>query len=183
MSSLKEARSRMAGAMEALSREFATVRTGKATPTLLDSVWVEAYDARMPLNQLATVQAPDGSLLVVQPFDKSLLGDIERGIQVADLGLNPSNDGSVIRIPIPPLTEERRRDFVKVLHRMAEDARVSVRHARKVARDEVQQAMKDSEVGEDDGRRQLDEIDALTQEFTSKIDELLKRKEHEVMAI
>ena len=134
MSSLKEARSRMEDALEALRREFATVRTGKATPALLDTVRVEAYNAKMPLNQLATVQAPDGSLLVVQPFDKSLLGEIERGIQMADLGLNPSNDGSVIRIPVPPLTEERRREFVKVLHKMAEDARVSARHARKVAR-------------------------------------------------
>lgn len=183
MSSLKEARSRMMDALEALRRDFATVRTGKAAPSLLDTVRVEAYGGKMPLNQVATVQAPDGSLLVVQPFDKSLLGEIERGIQMADLGLNPGNDGSVIRIPIPPLTEERRREFVKVLNKMAEDARVSARHARKVARDEVQQALKDHEIGEDDGRRQLDEIDGLTHEFTDKIDELLKRKEHEVMAI
>lgn len=183
MSSLNEGRVRMADALEALRRDFATVRTGKAAPALLDSVWVEAYGGRMPLNQVAAVHAPDGSLLVVQPFDKSLIGDIERGIQIADLGLNPSNDGSVIRIPVPPLTEERRREFVKVLNKMAEDARVSVRHARKGARDEVQQALKDHGVGEDDARRQLDEIDELTHEFTAKIDELLKRKEHEVMAI
>ncbi|MEK9502220.1 ribosome recycling factor [Gaopeijia maritima] len=183
MSSLKEARSRMTDALEALRREFATVRTGKASPALLDTVRVEAYGSKMPLNQVASIQTPDGSLLVVQPFDKSLLGEIEKGIQMADLGLNPSNDGTLIRIPIPPLTEERRKEFVKVLHKMAEDARVSVRHARKGARDEVQQALKDHEIGEDDGHRQLDEIDKVTHEFTDKIDELLKRKEHEVMAI
>lgn len=183
MSSLKEARSRMSDALEALRRDFATVRTGKATPTLLDTVRVEAYGSKMPLNQVASIQAPDGSMLVVQPFDKSLLGEIEKGIQMADLGLNPSNDGSLIRLPIPPLTEERRKEFAKLLHKMAEDARVSVRHARKGARDEVQQALKDHEVGEDDGHRQLDEIDKVTHEFTDKIDELLKRKEHEVMAI
>ncbi|WP_405274546.1 ribosome recycling factor [Gaopeijia maritima] len=173
----------MTDALEALRREFATVRTGKASPALLDTVRVEAYGSKMPLNQVASIQTPDGSLLVVQPFDKSLLGEIEKGIQMADLGLNPSNDGTLIRIPIPPLTEERRKEFVKVLHKMAEDARVSVRHARKGARDEVQQALKDHEIGEDDGHRQLDEIDKVTHEFTDKIDELLKRKEHEVMAI
>lgn len=183
MSSLMEARSRMSDAMEALRRDFTTVRTGKATPAILDTVRVEAYGSKMPLNQVASIHTPEGSLLVIQPFDKSLLGEIEKGIQIADLGLNPSNDGTLIRVPVPPLTEERRKEFVKLLHKMAEDARVSVRHARKGARDEVQQAMKDHEVGEDDGHRQLDEVEKITQEFTDKIDELLKRKEHEVMAI
>lgn len=183
MPSLKEARSRMSDAIDALRREFATVRTGKATPALLDTVKVEAYGSKMPLNQVASVHTPDATLLVVQPFDKSLLGEIEKGIQVADLGLNPSNDGNVVRVPIPPLTEERRKEFVKLLHKMAEEAKVSVRHARKTARDDIQQRMKDHEVGEDDGHRQLDEVEKVTHEFTDQIDELLKRKEHEVMAI
>lgn len=183
MSSLKEARTRMSDAIEALRREFATVRTGKASPALLDTVKVEAYGSKMPLNQVASVHTPDATLLVVQPFDKSLLGDIEKGIQMADLGLNPGNDGNVIRVPIPPLTEERRREYAKLLHKMAEEARVSVRHGRKMARDEIQQQMKDHEVGEDEGHRQLDEVDKLTHEFTDEIDELLKRKEHEVMSL
>lgn len=183
MPSLKEARSRMSDAIEALRREFATVRTGKASPALLDTVRVEAYGGKMPLNQVASVHTPDATLLVVQPFDKSLLGEIEKGIQMADLGLNPGNDGNVVRVPIPPLTEERRKEFAKLLHKMAEEAKVSVRHARKVARDEIQKRIKDHEVGEDDGHRQLDEVEKITHEFTDQIDELLKRKEHEVMEI
>ena len=183
MPSLKEARSRMTDAVDALRREFATVRTGKATPALLDTVKVEAYGAKMPLNQVASVHTPDATLLMVQPFDKSLLGDIEKGIQMADLGLNPSNDGNVIRVPIPPLTEERRKEFAKLLHKMAEEARVSVRHARKMARDGIQQRMKDHEIGEDDGHRELDQVEKVTHDFTDQIDELLKRKEQEVMAI
>lgn len=183
MPSLKEARSRMESALDALRREFATVRTGKATPALLDTVRVEAYGSKMPLNQVASVHTPDASLLMVQPFDKTLLAEIERGIQMADLGLNPSNDGNVIRVPIPALTEERRKEYAKLLHKMAEEARVSVRHARKVARDEVQGLMKEHELGEDAGHRQLDEIEKVTHAFTEQIDDLLSRKETEVMAI
>jgi ribosome recycling factor len=183
MPSLEEAKNRMDDALEAMRREFATVRTGKATPALLDTVRVDAYGAKMPLNQVATVHAPEPSLLVVQPFDKTLLSEIERGIQMADLGLNPSNDGNIIRIPVPALTEERRKEFARMLHKMAEDGRISLRHARKVARDDIQARMKDHEVGEDDGHRQLDEVDRLTQEFTTRIDELLQRKEQEVMAV
>jgi ribosome recycling factor len=149
----------------------------------LDTVKVEAYGGKMPLNQVASVHTPDATLLVVQPFDKSLLGEIEKGIQMADLGLNPGNDGNVIRVPIPPLTEERRKEFAKLLHKMAEEARVSVRHARKLARDGIQQRIKDHDIGEDDGRRELEQVETVTHEFTDEIDELLKRKEQEVMAI
>ena len=180
---LNEARSRMDAALDALRREFASVRTGKATPALLDTVRVDAYGSKMPLNQVATVHTPDASLLMVQPFDKTLLAEIERGIQMADLGLNPSNDGNVIRVPIPALTEERRKEYAKLLHKMAEEARVSIRHARKMARDEVQGLIKEHEVGEDDGHRQLDEIEKLTHQYTEQIDDLLSRKETEVMAI
>ncbi len=183
MPSLKEARSRMDAALDALRREFATVRTGKATPALLDTVRVDAYGSKMPLNQVATVHTPDASLLMVQPFDKTLLAEIERGIQMADLGLNPSNDGNVIRVPIPALTEERRKEYAKLLHKMAEEARVSIRHARKIARDEVQGLIKAHEVGEDDGHRKLDEIEKVTHQYTEQIDDLLSRKETEVMAI
>jgi ribosome recycling factor len=120
---------------------------------------------------------------VVQPFDKTLMGDVEKAIQSADLGLNPANDGNIIRIPIPPLNEERRREFVKLLHKMAEEGKVSIRHARHSARDDIQTRMKEHEIGEDDGHRQLDEVEKLTHEFTDKIDDLLKNKEAEVMAI
>ena len=183
MSSLQEARSRMEDALDAVRREFGTVRTGKATPALLDTVRVDAYGAKMPLNQVATVHTPEPSRLVVQPFDKSLLQDVEKAIQSADLGLNPGNDGNIIRIPVPPLNEERRREFVKVLHKMAEDGRVSIRHARHAVRDEIQKQVKEHELGEDDGHRQLEQVEKMTHEFTEKIDELLKAKEEEVMAI
>lgn len=183
MSSLTEAKSRMDDALEAMRREFATVRTGKATPALLDTVRVDAYGSKMPINQVATVNTPEPAMLVVQPFDKSLLPEIEKAIQMADLGLNPANDGNIIRIPIPPLNEERRKEFVKVLHKMAEEGKVSVRHARKSARDGIQQRIKDHEVSEDDGHRELDEVDRMTQDFTVRIDELLKKKEQEVLAI
>lgn len=183
MPSLSEARSKMEDAIEAMRREFATVRTGKASPALLDTVRVDAYGSKMPLNQVATVHTPESSMIVVQPFDKSLLGEIERGIQMSDLGLNPSNDGNIIRIPIPPLTEERRREFAKVLHKMAEEGRVSVRHARKAARDSIQDLVKAHEIGEDDGHRQLDDVEKLTQKFTDQIDSMLKSKEEEVLAI
>jgi len=183
MPSLKEARERMQAALEAMQREFATVRTGKATPALLDTVRVDAYGGKMPLNQVATVHTPEPSLLVVQPFDKSLMSAVEKAIQSADLGLNPSNDGNIIRIPIPPLNEERRREFAKLLHKMAEEGKVSIRHARHSARDEIQKRIKDHELGEDDGHRELDEVEKITQEYTEKIDALLKHKEAEVMAI
>ncbi len=183
MPSLKEAERAMKDAVEAMRREFATVRTGKATPSLLDTVRVEAYGTQMPLNQVATVSSPDPSLLVVQPFDPSLIGPIEKGILKSDLGLNPSNDGSVIRVPIPPLNEERRREYVKLLHKITEEGRVSIRHARHRARDSIQALMRDKEIGEDEGHRQLDEVDRLTRDYNQAIDDLLKKKEEEVMSI
>lgn len=181
--SLEQARSRMEEALEAVRREFASVRTGKATPALLDTVRVDAYGSKMPLNQVATVNTPEPSLLVVQPFDKTLLPDIERAIMTADLGLNPANDGNIIRIPVPPLNEERRREYVKLLHKMAEECRVSLRHARKVANDEIKHAIKEHELGEDEGHRQLEEVQQLTDGHATRIDDLLARKEKEVMAI
>ncbi len=183
MPTVREAEQAMKDALEATRREFASVRTGKATPTLLDTVRVEAYGTQMPLNQVATVNAPDPTLLVVQPFDQSLIGAIEKGILTADLGFNPSNDGNVIRVPIPPLNEERRREYVKILHKMAEEGRVSLRHARHKARDTIQTQVKEHDLGEDEGRRQLEEVDRLTQEHTQAIDDLLQHKEEEVMSI
>jgi len=183
MPSTKLARDRMDAALEAMRREFATVRTGKATPALLDTVRVAAYGSKMPLNQVASINTPEPSLLVVQPFDRSLMGEVEKAIQSAGLGLNPSNDGGVIRVPIPPLNEERRREFVRLLHKMAEEGRVSIRHARREANDQVKALLKENEISEDEGRRQMDEIQRLTDDHIRKVDELLGAKEQEVLAI
>ena len=183
MLSYNQAKKHMEDALDAIKREFATVRTGKATPSLLDTVRVEAYGGKMPLNQVATVSTPEPSLIMVQPFDQSLMADIEKGIRSADLGFNPSNDGNVIRVPVPPLNEERRQEFVRLLHKMAEEGKVSIRHARHEARDQVKNRMKDHEVGEDEGRRELDKVQELTDEYIGKIDELLKHKEHEVLQV
>ncbi len=180
---LEAAKKRMDDALDAVRREFNTVRTGKATPALLDTVRVDAYGSKMPLNQVASVSTPEPSLLVVQPFDKSIMEDVERAIMQADLGLNPANDGTLIRVPIPSLNEERRKEYVKLLHKMAEDGKISIRHARRETREEIHQLVKDHEIGEDDGRRREDELERLTHEYTERIDELLKKKEEEVMAI
>jgi ribosome recycling factor len=183
MTTVEDAKRRMEEALDAMRREFASVRTGKATPALLDTVRVDAYGSKMPINQVATVHAPEPSLLVVQLFDKSLLGAVEKAIQSADLGLNPGNDGNVIRVPIPPLNEERRKEYVKLLHKMAEEGRVSIRHARRIVRDELHKRVKDHEIGEDEGHRREDALEKLTQQYTEKIDELLKHKEEEVLAL
>ncbi len=183
MPSLDKARQRMESALEALRREFASVRTGKASPALLDSVRVEAYGSKVPLNQVGTVAAPEPRLLTITPWDKSLLKEIDRGLRESDLGLNPSNDGSIIRVPIPALTEERRREFVKHLHKMAEEARVAVRQARKDANDEVKGSQKKEGLSEDDVRREQDKVQKLTDQYIGKVEEVLKHKEAEVMEV
>ena len=183
MTTVADARKRMDAALDAMRREFASVRTGKATPALLDTIRVEAYGSQMPINQVATVSTPEASLLVVQPFDKTLLADIERAIMASDIGLNPANDGNIIRIPIPPLSEERRKEYAKLLHKIVEEGRVSIRHARRVVRDELHKLTKDHELGEDESRRREEELEKVTHEYGDKIEELLKHKEAEVMAI
>ncbi len=183
MPSLQNARQRMDGAIEALRREFAGVRTGKASPALLDSIRVEAYGSMVPLNQVGTVSAPEPRLLTIQPWDRSVIKDVERALRESDLGLNPSNDGNLIRIPIPALTEERRREYARMLHRFAEEARVAVRHVRKEANDEVKHRQKDESLSEDDVRREQAEVQKLTDSYIQRIDELLKHKEAEVMEV
>ena len=178
-----EVRQQMENAIEAIRRDFSTVRTGKASPALLDMVRVDAYGSKMPLNQLATVSAPEPRLLLVQPWDKSLMEDIEKAIRSAELGLNPSNDGVVIRVPIPALTEERRKEMVRVLHKLAEEGRIAIRHARHEGNKHIKQREHDHEIGEDDARRQMDEIQQLTDDHIAKIDHLLKSKEEEVMEV
>jgi ribosome recycling factor len=183
MPTVKEADQAMKAAVEATRREFSTVRTGKATPILLDSVRVDAYGSQMPLNQVATVSTPEPTLLIVQPFDQTLIGAIEKAILTANLGLNPGNDGNVIRVPVPPLNEERRREYVKLLHKMAEEGKVSIRHSRHKGRENLQKLIKDHEIGEDDGRRQMDELEKLTHDSNQAIDDLMNKKEEEVMSI
>lgn len=169
--------------VEAVRNEFATIRTGKAAPSLLDLVKVDAYGSTMPLNQMATVSAPEPRLLVVQPYDPSQIGTIEKAILASDLGLTPSNDGKVIRLPIPPLTEERRKELVRVLHKVAEEGRVAVRNIRHEANKKIQQREKDGEIGQDVMHRMLDEIQKVTDGHVEQIDQVLERKEKEVMEV
>jgi ribosome recycling factor len=183
MLSVNEARTQMEKAVEAMRREFTSVRTGKATPALLDTVRVDAYGSKVPINQVGTVGAPEPRLLVIQPWDKSLLKAIETGITNADLGLNPSNDGNVIRVPIPQLTEERRKDMVKLLHKLAEEGRVAIRHARQEANKDIKKKQSTHEISEDDAHRQMEQVQKLTDEYIAKIDQLLKGKEQEVMEV
>ncbi|HPC10617.1 MAG TPA: ribosome recycling factor [candidate division Zixibacteria bacterium] len=179
----KDAHDRMHKTIETLKREFGTVRTGKASPHLLDTVTVEAYGTQMPLNQVATVTAPEPRLLVVTPFDKSTVGNVVKGIQAADLGFNPMVDGQIIRVPIPALNEERRRTLVKQCKHLAEEARVAVRNIRRDANEYLKQAEKDSKISEDEMRKSLDKVQKLTDEHIKEIDSLLTVKEKEVMEV
>ena len=180
---LNEASTQMDRNLEAVSREFSGVRTGKASPALLESVQVSAYGSMMPLKQTATITAPEPALLVVQPWDTTLVNAVAKGIMSADLGLNPSVDGNLIRVSIPPLNEERRKEMVKLLHRMAEEGRIAVRHARQKAKHEIEGQKKDGEISEDQMHRQLDALQKLTDEHIERIDKLLARKEEEVMEV
>lgn len=173
----------MENAIDALRREFSSVRTGKATPALLDTVRVEAYGSHVPLNQVATVSAPEPRMLVVQPWDRAMIGPVEKALQTSDLGLNPSNDGKVVRVPIPALTEERRREYVRLLHKMTEEGRIAVRQARKDANDETKKRQKDGELSEDEARREQDEVQKLTDRYIAQLEEVLKHKEAEVLEV
>jgi len=177
---VKQARQAMDKAVEAVKREFATVRTGKATTALLDLVRVEAYGNEMPLNQVASVAAPEPKLLTVQPWDKSLLKAVEKAILASDLGLTPSNDGNLIRIPLPPLTEERRRELVKVVHKFAEEGRVAVRHARTEAISRIKKA---EHVSDDEKKHTEKDVQKLHDERLKLVDEAVKTKEAEIMEV
>jgi ribosome recycling factor len=183
MPSIGQARAHMDKALDAMRREFSTVRTGKASPALLDTVRVDAYGSKMALNQVATVSAPEPRLLIVQPFDKSLAGAVEKAIKSSELGLNPSNDGGILRVPVPTLTEERRRDMVRMLHKLAEEGRVAVRHARQEANKDIKRRQNEHEIAEDDARRETDEVQKLTDDYIRKIEQLIKAKEAEVMEV
>jgi len=174
---------RMEKAVEDFRKEMAATRTGRASVKMLDSVTVEYYGSQMPLNQIATVHAPEAQLITVQPFDPSSLGAIEKAIRSADLGLNPMNDGKLIRVPVPPLTEERRKDMVKHLHKVLEDHRTAVRNIRRDGNDAIKKALKDKKVTEDEEKRGLEEIQKLTDDEIKKMEDMSKVKEKEVLEI
>ncbi|MXY15787.1 MAG: ribosome recycling factor [Acidobacteria bacterium] len=180
-SAAAHARQRMAGALEHLRRELAGVRTGRASVGILDSIQVEAYGALMPLNQVATLAVPDPALVVATPFDPYQITAIERAIRRANIGLNPTNDGKVIRIPFPPLTAERRRELSKLVHKLAEEGRNSVRQARREANDGLKKLLKNHELGEDDEHRALDDIQKITDTNIQRIDDLQKAKDAELL--
>ena len=180
---LTSAKQDMEKTLTALRRELSHLRTGRASTAILEGITVDYYGARTPLNQVATLAAPEPTLLVVTPFDKSVVGAIEKAIQGSDLGLNPLNDGKLIRIPIPPLTEERRRDLVKHSRKLAEDYRVSMRTHRRDSLEMLKELEKDKEITEDDRRHAAEKIDALTKEYIERLDKTLKGKEDEIMAV
>ena len=180
-SALAECRQRMSTVVEHVRHELAGVRTGRASIGLLDTVHVEAYGAQMPLNQVASLSIPESTLIVATPFDPSQIGAIERGIQSANLGLNPSNDGKVIRIPIPMLTDERRKELSKLVHKLAEEGRNGVRQIRRDANDALKKLLKNHDLGEDDERRAIDDVQKVTDEHIHAIDALRKARDDELL--
>lgn len=176
----KHAKQQMRKALENTQREFATIRSGKATTSLLDTVKVDAYGQQTPLNQVGSVAAPEAQLLTVQPWDKGLLGAIEKAIMTADLGLNPSNDGNIIRVPLPPLTEERRKDLMKIVRKLAEEGKIAVRHARTEA---ISAAKKMEHVSDDEKHRTEGEIQKLHDDFIEQVNALVTAKEAEIMEV
>ena len=180
---IKETKPRMESAIEDFRRKLATVRTGRASVSLLDTVMVDYYGTATPLNQMASVHAPEPQMLTVQPWDPTQVVSIEKAVRAADLGLNPSNDGKLVRIPIPPLTEERRKQLAKQIHEIAEEHRTAIRNIRRDENDKLKKMLKDKTLSEDAERDGLDQIQKLTDTFISRIDELSKSKEHEIMSV
>jgi ribosome recycling factor len=176
-------KTRMDKAVEDFRKAMSSTRTGRASVHMLDSVNVEYYDSHMPLNQIAQVHAPEPQLITVQPFDPTSLPAIEKAIRTADIGLNPMNDGKIIRVPVPPLNEERRKDMVKHLHKVLEEHRTAIRNIRRDGNDAIKKAMKDKKITEDDEKRAMDEIQKLTDDEIKKMEEMSKGKEKEVMEI
>lgn len=178
-----DAEQRMKLSIEALHRDLSSLRTGRASPALVERISVDYYGTQTPLNQIAGVSVPEARLLVIQPWDKGALPAIERAIQMSELGLNPNNDGQVIRLSIPQLTEERRKDLVKVLRSKVEDGKVSVRNVRRDAMDSIKDLLKEKEIGEDDERRAESEIQDLTNRFIEEADLLAQAKEEEILEV
>jgi ribosome recycling factor len=180
---IDDAKRRMDKSVEAAAHEFQTVRTGRASAALLDRIQIDYYGTATPLKQLATINVPESRMLTVQPFDPGSIKSIERAIQESDLGLTPSNDGKLIRLPIPQLTEERRKELVKVVRHLAEEGRVAIRNVRRDVMHDLKELVRDGEVGDDEERRAEDRVQKLTDAHVGRVDELLKRKEEEIMEV
>ena len=176
-----DVKKRMTGAIEHLRHELAGVRTGRARTGILDPVHVDAYGTRVPLNQVASLSVPEPTLIVAQPFDPTLMGAIEKAIRASDLGLNPNNDGKVVRIPVPPLTDERRKELSRHVHKMAEEARNAVRTVRREANERLKKLAKDKKVSEDDEKRGLEDMQKITDQEIKQVDELQKKKDAELL--
>ena len=178
---LLEAEEKMDKAVEAASHEFSNIRTGRATSSMFEQLLVDYYGAPTPLQQLASFQTPEARTLLITPYDRSALNDIEKALRDSDIGANPANDGNVIRVVMPELTEERRKEYVKIVSNKAEEGRVSVRNVRRHAKEAIEKLVKDGEVGEDDGKRGEKDLDAATKKHIDQIDDLLKNKEAELL--
>jgi len=180
---IQKTKARMDKAVEDLRRELSGVRSGRASISLLDHITVEYYGAPTPLNQVATLSVPEPTLITAQPWDLSLLSAIEKAIRSSDLGLNPGNDGKLIRIPIPPLTEERRKQLAKHVGKVLEDHRTAIRNIRRDENEVIKKMLKDKQVSEDEERKALDEVQKLTDQYTAKVEELAKKKEEEILTV
>jgi ribosome recycling factor len=181
--SLLEAEEKMEKAVSVAKEEFGGIRTGRAHPSMFNKITAEYYGTPTPVNQLASFHLPEPRMVVIQPFDKASMGAIEKAIRNSDLGVNPSNDGSIIRVVFPELSEERRKEFIKVARHKAEDSRVSIRNIRRHAKDSIDKLVKNGDAGEDDGRRAERELDELTHGYIGQVDELLKHKEAELLEV
>ena len=180
---LLEAEEKMEKAVAVAKEEFAGIRTGRAHPSMFNKITAEYYGTQTPVNQLASFHMPEPRMVIVQPFDKSSMGSIEKAIRNSDLGVNPSNDGAIIRVVFPELSEERRREYIKIARHKAEDSRVSIRNIRRHAKDSLDKLVKDGEAGEDEGRRAERELEDLTHNYVGQIDELLRHKEAELLEV
>jgi ribosome recycling factor len=180
---LLEAEEKMEKAVAVAKEDFATIRTGRAHPSMFNKITAEYYGTQTPVNQLASFHMPEPRMVVIQPFDKGSLGAIDKAIRNSDLGVNPTNDGAIIRVVFPELSEERRKEYIKVARHKAEDSRVSIRNIRRHAKDAIDKLVKSGEAGEDDGRRAEGELDKVTHTYVSQVDELLKHKEAELLEV
>ena len=178
-----ETNQRMQKAVESLKKDLSRIRTGRASPALLDGLSVDYYGSPMPINQIANISVPDARMIVVQPWEKNMLAPIEKAIQTSDLGLNPQNDGNLIRLPIPPLSEERRKDLFKNCKKIGEESKVAIRNIRRDSNDKLKKSEKDKEITQDESKKGLDEIQKLTDKFIKTVDDLLINKEKEIMEV
>jgi ribosome recycling factor len=180
---IRDVQHRMHGAIEALHREFKTLRTGRANAAMLDGITVDYYGTPTPISQVASLKVPESSLIVAEPWDKSMVSAVEKAIRNSDLGLNPSSDGKVVRIPIPQLTEDRRKELVKRAHQVSEEARTAIRQVRRDGNEKLKKMLKGHEISEDDEKRGLDEIQKMTDKHIDEVGNILKHKEQDIMAV